>query len=272
VNQTLLGVLKWHGIFLHRGVQQAFHWLNLARKNQHQEVDKLISEVQSVVRKLSDEKRKAADVLVRVPSSQELEPSANPGRFNAAEPKNPSLRRASRWNSFDDETNATQIARTPGSRVRPEDDYHGVQRDAYALGRRLGRQCLKRAARGRVKCIYIDPPYNTGSAFEYYDDGVEHSVWLSLIRSRLELLKALLSEDGSIWVSADDNEGHYLKVLMDEIFGRKNFVANVIWQKRYAPSNDALWLSENHDHIFCYAKNKDIWRPYALPRTAEQDT
>jgi hypothetical protein len=146
--QFVLGVLKWHGIFLHRGVQQALHWLNLAGKNQHQEVDKLISEVQSVVRKLNDEKRKAADVLVRAPSSQDLEPPANPGRFNAAEPKNPSLRRASRWNSFDDdEINATQIARTPGSRVRPEDDYHGVQRDAYALGRRLGRQCLKRAAR-----------------------------------------------------------------------------------------------------------------------------
>lgn len=110
---------------------------------------------------------------------------------------------------------------------------------------------------GKIKCIYIDPPYNTGSAFSHYDDGVEHSIWLSLMKDRLELLKLLLSEDGSIWVSADDHEGHYLKVLMDEIFGRNNFVSNVIWQKRYAPSNDALWLSENHDHILCYAKNKE---------------
>ena len=118
-----------------------------------------------------------------------------------------------------------------------------------------------------VKCIYIDPPYNTGNAFEHYDDGVEHSIWLSLMRERLILLRNLLAEDGSIWISIDDNEQAYLKVLMDEIFGRQNFVNNVIWEKKYAPSNDAKWLSDTHDFIMVYAKRKDIWRPNLLPRS-----
>lgn len=125
---------------------------------------------------------------------------------------------------------------------------------------------------GRVKCIYIDPPYNTKSAFEHYDDNLEHSKWLSLMYPRLELLRELLSEDGSIWISIDDNEGHYLKVMMDEVFGRKNFVANVIWQKKFSPQNDAKWLSDSHDHVLAFAKNKGIWQPFPLLRTAEMDS
>lgn len=124
---------------------------------------------------------------------------------------------------------------------------------------------------GKVKCIYIDPPYNTRSAFEHYDDNLEHSTWLSLMYPRLELLRDLLAEDGSIWVSIDDNEAHYLKVVMDEIFGRSNFVANVVWQKKYAPANDSLWLSDNHDHIQVYATRKMIWRPNKLPRSAKSN-
>jgi adenine-specific DNA-methyltransferase len=96
---------------------------------------------------------------------------------------------------------------------------------------------------GRVKCIYIDPPYNTGSAFEHYDDNLEHSTWLSMMYPRLELLRELLAEDGSIWVNLDDNEGHYAKVMMDEIFGRSNFIATVIWQKIHARNNSAQYLS-----------------------------
>lgn len=131
----------------------------------------------------------------------------------------------------------------------------------------LALKALEQDYAGRIKCIYIDPPYNTGSAFEHYDDGLEHSTWLSLMRDRLEILKTLLSSDGSIWISIDDNECHYLKVMCDEIFGRNNFVSNVIWQKKYSPQNDARWLSDNHDHIMVYAKNKINWRPNFLIRT-----
>ncbi len=119
---------------------------------------------------------------------------------------------------------------------------------------------------GQVKCIYIDPPYNTKSAFEHYDDNLEHSKWLSLMYPRLELLRELMAEDGSIWVSINDNEVHYLKVIMDEVFGRKNFVSNSIWQKKYAPSNDAKSLSEDHDHILVYAKDNRSWTPNRLQR------
>ena len=124
---------------------------------------------------------------------------------------------------------------------------------------------------GRVKCIFIDPPYNTQSAFEHYDDRLEHSQWLSMMYPRLVLLRDLLAEDGSIWVTMDDNEAHYLKVLMDEVFVRRNFVANVVWQKKYTIANDARWLSENHDHIMIYAKNKNIWHPNKMPRTDEMN-
>lgn len=119
---------------------------------------------------------------------------------------------------------------------------------------------------GSVKCIYIDPPYNTKSAFEHYDDNLEHSQWLAMIYPRLVLLRDLLAEDGSIWVSINDNEGHYLRVIMDEILGRKNFISNVVWQKRYSASNDAFGISESHDHIIVYAKSKVFWKPNRLDR------
>src|SRR3989344_362191 len=124
---------------------------------------------------------------------------------------------------------------------------------------------------GRVKCIYIDPPYNTRSAFEHYDDSLEHSTWLAMMYPRLELLRELLSEDGSIWVSIDDNEGHYLKVLMDEVFGRKNFVTSVIWRKNYAPKSSARHFSEDHDYLLVYAKDADRWTPNPMPRSEKQD-
>ncbi|MDY7549465.1 site-specific DNA-methyltransferase [Pseudomonas sp. FG1] len=125
--------------------------------------------------------------------------------------------------------------------------------------------------RGKVKCIFIDPPYNTGSAFEHYDDGIEHSLWLTMMRDRLTILWELLSEDGSIWITVDDNEGHYLKVICDEIFGRKNFVATSVWQSRYSRSNDAL-ISMSHNFVYCYAVNPVLWKTVRnrLSRTAEQ--
>jgi len=107
---------------------------------------------------------------------------------------------------------------------------------------------------GRVKCIAIDPPYNTKSAFEHYDDNLEHSTWLSMMYPRLELMRDLLAEDGSIWVCIDDNEAHYLKVIMDEVFGRKNFVANVVWQKRTSP-DARIDLGDAHDSILVYGRD-----------------
>lgn len=117
--------------------------------------------------------------------------------------------------------------------------------------------------KGKVKCIFIDPPYNTGSAFEHYDDGMEHSLWLSMMRERLELLRELLSEDGSIWIALDDNEAHYLKALCDEVFSRANFIADIIWKSSDNSNNDAKTFSLDHNHIIVYSRSTD-WRPYPL--------
>jgi adenine-specific DNA-methyltransferase len=136
----------------------------------------------------------------------------------------------------------------------------------------LALKALEQDFAGQIKCACIDPPYNTGNAFEHYDDGLEHSIWLSLMKPRIEILHRLLRDDGTLWICIDDDESHYLKVLCDEILGRKNFVANVIWEKKFSPQNDAKWLSDSHDHILVYAKNKEIWRPNLLPRTAEMDS
>jgi len=135
----------------------------------------------------------------------------------------------------------------------------------------LALKALEQEYAGKVKCVFIDPPYNTGSAFTHYGDGVEHSLWLSLMRDRLEIIQRILSEDGSLWITIDDNEAHYLKVLCDEVFGRRNFVANVVWQKKYTVANDAKWLSDNHDHVLVYALDKEVWRPFRLERSAEMD-
>ena len=113
--------------------------------------------------------------------------------------------------------------------------------------------------RGQVKCIFIDPPYNTKSAFEHYDDNLEHSQWLSMMLPRLQLLRELLSEDGSIWVTIDDNEGHYLKVLMDEVFGRRNFVASCVWQKRYSRENREA-IGDVHDYLHVYVRNPERFK------------
>ncbi|MEK6747740.1 MAG: site-specific DNA-methyltransferase [Pseudomonadota bacterium] len=117
----------------------------------------------------------------------------------------------------------------------------------------LALKALEAEFTGKVKCVFIDPPYNTGSAFTHYDDGVEHSIWLSLMRDRLEIIRRLLSEDGSLWITIDDNEAHYLKVLCDEVFGRGNFVANIVWQKRTSRENRAA-IGSAHDHLLLYAK------------------
>ncbi|EPT9379680.1 site-specific DNA-methyltransferase [Providencia rettgeri] len=122
----------------------------------------------------------------------------------------------------------------------------------------LALKALEQEYTGKVKCIFIDPPYNTGVAFEHYDDGLEHSLWLSLMRDRLELIRRLLSEDGSLWITIDDNESHYLKVLCDEVFGRNNFISNVVWEKSDSPRMDAQFFSGRHDHVLVYSKNNEL--------------
>lgn len=126
----------------------------------------------------------------------------------------------------------------------------------------LALKALEQDYAGRVKCIYIDPPYNTGNAFEHYDDGLEHSIWLSLMRERLELLKNLLSDDGSIWISIDDTECHYLKVILDETFGRSNFISSVT-VKSSTPSgpktkNKIKTIIKQKDYLLVYRKSENF--------------
>lgn len=112
---------------------------------------------------------------------------------------------------------------------------------------------------GKVKLVYIDPPFNTGQAFEHYDDGLEHSVWLTMMRDRLVQIKKLLAPEGSVWVHLDDAEQSYCKVLLDEIFGRDNFITTIIWQKSYTRENRAA-ISTQHDYIHVYAGSAQTWK------------
>lgn len=162
----------------------------------------------------------------------------------------------------------------------PEKSYHAKQRvtendifdNRLIFGDNLlALKALEQEFAGKVKCVFIDPPYNTGSAFTHYDDGIEHSIWLSLMRDRLELIRRLLSAGGSLWITIDDNEAHYLKILADEIFGRDCFVASVIWEKADSPRNSARQFSTDHDYILVYSKAPD-WLPRRLPRTEEADS
>lgn len=133
----------------------------------------------------------------------------------------------------------------------------------------LALKALEQEFAGKVKCVFIDPPYNTGSAFTHYDDGLEHSTWLGLMRDRLDIVQRLMSEDGSLWITIDDNECHYLKVLCDEVFGRKNFVVNALWQKRTSP-DARLHIGDAHDHILIYAKDKVKFSLNRLSLSSEQ--
>lgn len=130
----------------------------------------------------------------------------------------------------------------------------------------LALKALEAEYSGRVKCVFIDPPYNTGSAFAQYDDGLEHSIWLGLMRDRLEVIKGLLSPDGSLWVTLDDNEAHYFKVMCDEVFGRANFIGDISWQKRDGPPNDRT-IGSIHDHLMVWGRER---RPNGNKTLAEE--
>ena len=120
----------------------------------------------------------------------------------------------------------------------------------------LALRALEENFKGAVKCIYIDPPYNTGNAFEHYDDSVEHSLWLSLMQRRIQLLYDLLAKDGVLFINLDENEHAYCKIICDEIFGRSNYIGDLIWQKRKGGGNDSRYIAIDHDYILVYAKNK----------------
>lgn len=162
----------------------------------------------------------------------------------------------------------------------PEKTYHAPHRmsDKDIFDNRLifgdnllALKALEQEFAGTIKCIFIDPPYNTGSAFEHYDDGIEHSLWLSLMRDRIELIKQLLSPEGSLWITIDDNEAHYLKILCDEVFGRENFVTTIVWEKADSPRNSARQFSTDHDYILVFSKNP-YWVPNRLARTEEANS
>lgn len=162
----------------------------------------------------------------------------------------------------------------------PEKSYHAAERvtendifdNRLIFGDNLlALKALEQEFTGKVRCVFIDPPYNTGSAFEHYDDGLEHSIWLSMIRDRLLLLWRLLSDDGSLWITIDDNEAHYLKVVCDEVFGRSTYLASMVWEKDKGRRSDTA-ISVSHDYILVYTKSVSKWsgKRNLLPRSAEQ--
>ena len=161
----------------------------------------------------------------------------------------------------------------------PDKSYHAkVRSEAAAFDNRLifgdnllALKALEQEFTGEVKCVFIDPPYNTGSAFTHYDDGLEHSIWLGLMRDRLEIIKRLLSDDGSLWITIDDNEAHYLKVLCDEVFERRCFIASNVWQKRYSRENREA-IGDSHDYILVYAMNPIKFKEqrHLVPMNEEQ--
>ena len=127
----------------------------------------------------------------------------------------------------------------------------------------LGLKALEREYAGKIKCIYIDPPYNTKSCFTHYDDSMEHSMWLDMMRDRLLIMHRLLSGNGSIWITIDDCESHYLKIMCDEIFGRNCFIASIAWRTTDNSNNNAKKFSSDHNYILVYSK-KVGWVPNFL--------
>ena len=189
-----------------------------------------------------------------------------PGKEDRFNPE-PRILLEDKEKSFSYEPDVTSGGLFEEQKVKPTYDNMLIHGDNL-----LALKALEQDYTGKIKCIYIDPPYNTGNAFEHYDDGLEHSIWLSLMRDRLEILKRLLSNDGgSIWISIDADESHYLKVLCDEIFGRQCFVDEVIWQRAYAPINLKKTLSRSHDTILVYCKNPVGFELNKLPRSDEQN-
>lgn len=124
---------------------------------------------------------------------------------------------------------------------------------------------------GKIRLCYIDPPFNTEQTFDSYEDNIEHSIWLTMLRDRIKQIQPLLTKDGSIWVHLDDKEVHRCRAVLDEEMGPENFVAEVVWEKADSPNNSARYLSKDTDTILVYARDKKSWRPNRLPRSAAFD-
>lgn len=163
-------------------------------------------------------------------------------------------------------TNAVRIDKTGERKVSEIDEKDNLIIKGNNL---LALYSLLPKYRGKIKLIYIDPPYNTGGDGFNYNDNFNHSSWLTFMKNRLEVSRELLSSDGSIFINIDDDESHYLKVLGDDVFGRDNFVTNIIWEKKYSPQNDAKYFSDMHDHILVFAKDKKSFKVNLIPRTVE---
>ncbi|MFA5683434.1 MAG: site-specific DNA-methyltransferase [Lysobacteraceae bacterium] len=176
------------------------------------------------------------------------------------------------WHKRDDDLKAT--AKTPYRLLQPIQSLSYGDEDAPNMliqGDNLeALKALLPYYAGQVKCIFIDPPYNTKSAFEHYDDNLEHAQWLSMMYPRMVLLRELLSEDGSIWITLDDNEAHYFKVMCDEVFGRKNFLGNIVWNHSVQSKGYSGKLSVHHNHVLGYRKS-DTFELLDLPRTDEHN-
>ena len=156
----------------------------------------------------------------------------------------------------------------------PEKSYHAVHRvseddifdNRLIFGDNLlALKALEQEFAGKIKCIYVDPPYNTGAAFEHYDDGIEHSLWLSLMRDRLELLHRLLRHDGVFFCSIDSNEVFYIGVLLDELFSRQNRLDVIVWKKSYGGGAKSKYIVNQHEFIMAYAKDISSLPLFFLP-------
>jgi len=168
------------------------------------------------------------------------------------------------WERWDGEAVAAGKAKPVGE-VSQDDNLLIKGNNLLAL------HSLKARYAGKVKLIYIDPPYNTGNDGFRYNDRFNHSAWLTFMRNRLEVAKDLLSRDGLIVVNMDNNEAHYCKVLMDDLFGRDNFIQSVVWNRKVSPANDAHYFSNDHDFLLFYAKSEERLKLNRLPREAKHD-
>jgi adenine-specific DNA-methyltransferase len=166
--------------------------------------------------------------------------------------------------------NAAEVGETRAAGSRAKDNLL-IRGDALsALSSLTGLPEFAREFEGKVKLAYLDPPFNTQQSFLQYDDALEHSVWLTMMRDRLLQIKRLLSPEGSVWVHCDDSEQAYLKVMMDELFGRPNFVACVVWESAQGGRGTAIGAT--HDYLLVYAISKEAWgrARNPLPRNAIQ--